>query len=249
MINNTYYCLNDCLIYQGKVGRSDLHAHHYIQMGISAEPVFKLRSDNQQNYQPTTSYFIPSDQPHQLALNGDAPVLMVWLDPEHQTSHTYQNDDGIQPLSAALQTHLQPLAKEPLNCRNALQIRNAIIGHSFDKQQELDERLATAISWIKQHLTHQTITSEVLADIIHLSKSRFMHLFSDQVGIPVRKFILWQRLLHALQHLSEGDTITESAHAAGFTDSAHMNRTFKTMFGITPSAIFKNSRFIQVSAC
>jgi AraC-like DNA-binding protein len=76
-----------------------------------------------------------------------------------------------------------------------------------------------------------------------------MHLFSEQVGIPVRKFILWQRLKYALLMLADGSAITKAAHAAGFTDSAHMNRTFNAMFGIGPSEIFKNSRFIQFFAC
>jgi AraC-like DNA-binding protein len=158
-------------------------------------------------------------------------------------------DGTIEPLPNSLTEKLQPLYDQTLNCSEANRIREIITGRSAQHLKELDERLTDSIHWVKNHLSAQSITTEDLANQAYLSKSRFMHLFSDQIGIPVRKFILWQRLKHALIHLSEGESITASAHAAGFTDSAHMNRTFKTMFGITPSAIFKNSRFIQVFAC
>lgn len=32
-----------------------------------------------------------------------------------------------------------------------------------------------------------------------------------------------------------GGTITDAAHAAGFTDISHANRAFHEMFGLTPS--------------
>jgi AraC-like DNA-binding protein len=34
-----------------------------------------------------------------------------------------------------------------------------------------------------------------------------------------------------------GMSWTQAAHLAGFADSAHLNRTYKRMFGITPTTI------------
>jgi AraC-like DNA-binding protein len=42
--------------------------------------------------------------------------------------------------------------------------------------------------------------------------------------------------------LRGGGTITEAAHAAGFTDSAHANRAFREMFGIAPMAVHRSVR-------
>ncbi len=72
---------------------------------------------------------------------------------------------------------------------------------------------------------------------VHLSRSRLQHVFRDQLDMPWRAWLLWQRLLHAALLAANGAPLTESAIAAGFSDAAHFSRTFKSTFGITPSAI------------
>ena len=37
-----------------------------------------------------------------------------------------------------------------------------------------------------------------------------------------------------------GASLTEAAHLAGFADSAHLSRTFRAMFGVAPSLLFKS---------
>lgn len=48
--------------------------------------------------------------------------------------------------------------------------------------------------------------------------------------------------------LSSGQPLTEIAHAVGFADSAHLTRTFKGFFGLTPSFL-ADSRCVQVLVC
>jgi AraC-like DNA-binding protein len=75
---------------------------------------------------------------------------------------------------------------------------------------------------------------------VNLSPSRASHLFVEQVGLPLKTYILWLRLQKAVQRYSEGATLTDAAHGAGFADSAHLSRTFRRMFGLPATALQVN---------
>jgi AraC-like DNA-binding protein len=51
--------------------------------------------------------------------------------------------------------------------------------------------------------------------------------------------MLWCRTTKAIAALTVGASIKQSAKIAGFTDAAHLNRTFVSMYGITPSLMLK----------
>lgn len=70
-----------------------------------------------------------------------------------------------------------------------------------------------------------------------VSPTRLTHVFTREVGIPFRRFVLWTRLKHAVAATQAGHDLTEAAVAAGFSDSAHLSRTFRAMFGLSPSLV------------
>ena len=76
-----------------------------------------------------------------------------------------------------------------------------------------------------------------------LSPSRFSQRFAREVGIPMRRYRRWVRMLHAIEALSTGASLTTAAHEAGFTDSAHLTHTFRDHFGMAPSGLLATSRF------
>ena len=64
-----------------------------------------------------------------------------------------------------------------------------------------------------------------------------MHAFTDSVGIPLRPYLQWLKLQRAAAAIAAGKPLAEAAHAAGFSDAAHMTRTFRKTLGTTPSAL------------
>lgn len=74
--------------------------------------------------------------------------------------------------------------------------------------------------------------ADVAADLA-LSEGRFLHLFRQQMGIAWRPWLLWRRLLCAVMVLRQGGIATDAAYVAGFSDSAHLSRTFRNTFGLT----------------
>lgn len=69
-----------------------------------------------------------------------------------------------------------------------------------------------------------------------LSPAHVAALFVRDVGVAMRTFLLWRRLLHGLAHVAPLD-LTSAAHAAGFADLAHFSRTCRRMLGYAPSVL------------
>ena len=80
-------------------------------------------------------------------------------------------------------------------------------------------------------------THRSLAERAHLSPSRFQVLFREATGLPVRNYLLWRRLLEAAARLQRGEPVTDTAHATGFADAAHLSRSFRRIIGAVPSSL------------
>jgi AraC-like DNA-binding protein len=73
-----------------------------------------------------------------------------------------------------------------------------------------------------------------LAQVANMSPSRLMHVFTESLGIPLRPYLAWLRVLQASAALALGHTVTEAAHIAGFADAPHLTRTVRRTVGVTP---------------
>ena len=73
------------------------------------------------------------------------------------------------------------------------------------------------------------------AAVAHLSVSRYAERFRAATGMPVRNYLLWRRLLLAVEKLRGGASVTDAAHESGFSDAAHLSRSFRRILGATPS--------------
>ncbi|MDK2126806.1 helix-turn-helix domain-containing protein [Parachitinimonas caeni] len=69
----------------------------------------------------------------------------------------------------------------------------------------------------------------------NLSSSRFAHLFTEQTGVSLKRYLLWRRSVKAANYLASGHSATFAAHSCGFSDSSHMSRNFADILGISPS--------------
>jgi len=67
-----------------------------------------------------------------------------------------------------------------------------------------------------------------------LSPSRFRHFFKEQIGVSIRHYRLWRRVL-GLQIVSQSKSLTEAALDLGFYDLAHFSNHFKKTFGLPPT--------------
>jgi AraC-like DNA-binding protein len=108
----------------------------------------------------------------------------------------------------------------------------------YQHTSHLDPRLQTLQKTLNDCLEGNCIKPDhwkarVVAQDMGLSEGRFLHLFKQQMHIAWRPYLLWRRLLCAVTAIQRGNSATEAAHIAGFSDSAHLSRTFRNNFGMT----------------
>lgn len=152
------------------------------------------------------------------------------------------------PLDLARYETLRPLMKHASDGTiahdEALQLFNGVVElthRSLPAVPSLDTRarLLMKTLWEKPRCS---LTD--LAQVLSLSYHRTSHVFVDAVGIPVRTYQLWQKLYRASAPLLAGMSLTDAAHIAGFSDSAHYSRAFQTAYGRCPTEMFR-TRYIE----
>ncbi|QED26730.1 AraC family transcriptional regulator [Microvenator marinus] len=110
------------------------------------------------------------------------------------------------------------------------------------RESPIDERIINILSWLDQKEEERDwseVEIEQALERVHLSKSRFLHLFSEEIGTPWRSYILWRRAIFAMELVLSGLSLTDASHASGYSDSAHFSRQFKDLFGYPPSLFSK----------
>lgn len=97
-------------------------------------------------------------------------------------------------------------------------------------------RVYRALAYIHQHY-NEKLTVPLLAELEHLSPSRFRLLFREAAGMSPLEYITALRLNHARQLLAQTDApLGEVARAVGYPDQFYFSRIFKEYTGLTPSA-------------
>ncbi|HVL00501.1 MAG TPA: AraC family transcriptional regulator [Dongiaceae bacterium] len=87
-----------------------------------------------------------------------------------------------------------------------------------------------------------------LALKVGMSETQLQRQFKQATGIPIRRYRLWHRLFVTATLVMLGKTLTDAALDAGFSDSSHFNRAFRSMLGMTPSFVFQRRDKIFIFA-
>ncbi|WP_345493263.1 AraC family transcriptional regulator [Nocardia callitridis] len=69
-----------------------------------------------------------------------------------------------------------------------------------------------------------------------LSTSYFLRTFAAQTGTSFRRYVQWARMLRVAKEFAAGHDLTRAAVDSGFASPSHFSDTFRSMFGLTPSA-------------
>ena len=109
----------------------------------------------------------------------------------------------------------------------------------------LAPRVATVLEAIKR-APQSAISGEQCAASVHLSFSRFLHLFKQETGVAFRVYRSWRRARNLLQYVTHEANLTQVALDTGYPDSTHFSHSIRRIYGLKPSEIFAGSRRLQV---
>jgi AraC family transcriptional regulator len=234
----------DRLLYRGPPVDGAAHRHHAIQLAVSLGEPLRLRSASQPELCAEAA-LIEADTPHQL-LGGAPQLALLYLEPESISAAALRTARALaaQPLqvqqpSERLREQLlgfQPEADFPALCASWL---GELGLTEAARPTRLDARVEQVIAHLRQHLA-QRHSAAALGRRVALSPHRLMHLFRATTGLPLRRYTLWLRLRAALAAALRGASLTEAAQEAGFSDSAHLSRSFRAHFGLPPRFLFEH---------
>jgi AraC family transcriptional regulator len=229
------------------------HAHHAIQVVIALDGRVAIRGRNH-DWRESRGIVVRSDAEHSFDCNG-AMGAMLFVDPESRDgawlAESLRQDitDVAEARLAGIVPELQTFLERPdetvdieaMIRRSVHQLRSgrAPVRH-------LDARVTTVLTAIRAS-EDLRISLESAAAMAFLSPSRFAHLFKDQVGLPFSRYMLWRKLTRAMVAIGSQQTIAAAAHAADFSDAAHLTRTFYQMVGMAPSVLMRGD-FTEIAS-
>jgi AraC-like DNA-binding protein len=201
------------LVYSGVVGPTERHRHHAIQVVLV--PGVRVVDDDGQRLTPAV---VAPDRGHALA--GEGLGSLVYVDPEA----TGASSALPQPVPDDL------LARDlPITMADAQHLVRLVTGARPVDRPERHPAVALVLDRLPDD---PAVPLGALATSVGLSPDRLTHLFTAQVGIPLRGYRRWVRWLLAANALQNGATLNDAAHEAGFADAAHLHRTFRDQFGL-----------------
>lgn len=245
----TLHLWDDRFLYVTPDIQSGLTARYSATLLVSAtaKPFTLVTLDGQQLL--CHAAWVPPHVPRRLDVDGGG-LLSLNLDP---ASVAYR------ALSAELGTQaIQPIRAD---CFHALRgvFEGALHGQLLDPdlrqladdmvrllcgmpapEARMDRRIETVL--VRLRTAQRRVLLPDLAASAGLSPDRLTHLFREQTGLSIKRYLVWAKIRRSVQQMSQGRALTDIAHECGFSDSAHMSHTYQQHFGLPPSFLADTKR-------
>lgn len=246
----------DRLVFFAEFGPVSPHRHPILQITIATHGTFTV-GDGLDRELRCRAAVIPSGARHVAISDPGTRVVSVHLVPGSPLARIiadrhHLDDDPASWVAAAAGLNALVHEGDSLNAMADAVIR-ALRGPA-DPGDTTHPQLRAALDRLAISLPARVQLPEV-AGAVFLSPGRLGKLFSKQTGGTFPAVVRWARLLYWALHVYRGRTLTDGAHAAGFTDLAHANRVCREMTGVGPSVllaaadgIFADARSAEAAA-
>ena len=221
---------------------SDLHRHHCVQLVFALRGTLRFRERERQRWTTGGAVLVRPDAWHEVDAR-DTEVLIAFVDAESELAAVLveRAENAVVPLAPGMVTEWRMQLGDPSSLTAARVepwVRQTLL--RARRAPPLDPRVKRVLRSLPNRLAdEEDVSLDAVAADVGLSPSRFMHVFTTSVGVPLRPYVLWLRLQRGAGDLARGKSVADAAHAAGFSDAAHFTRTFRRMIGATPRQVVR----------
>jgi len=230
-------------LFIGKLTDNKFHKHYASQISVSCQHKMTV-SLKDENVIAGNAFLIPSKIEHKLISNTNQLTILVnplssvghqlWLKFGRQGN--LELDDTLsKPFVKLLGQYEQNSLEFNELCQSVSEVLNAFQCSCELENHVQDNRILNALKFMDENFDKVLSVEEVSAQCF-LSPTRFLHLFKEKTNLTFRRYQLWNKLVNSLPDLMN-NSITNTAHMYGFSDSSHYTRTFIETFGVTPKFI------------
>ncbi|WP_324195390.1 AraC family transcriptional regulator [Nocardia abscessus] len=222
------------LAFAGSIGPTELHAHHAVQIVAASTPIVVV--DGSGVRRQGTHVIVPTDAPHRIDV-GSAHGTAVYLDPETAAGAAADRRAHVNGWAGSADTFGLTAGGSDLTAQVTAVVDDLLPQDGSSGAGERHAVVTEALHLLPALVRRGSVRGSDVARQLGIPAARLSHLFAEQMGIPLRRYILWLRLHIARTRALAGDDLAAAAHAAGFTDGADLVRTCRRTFGLPPSAL------------
>lgn len=238
----------DRVLYAGWLGAPSVRMLGSLTVYAAADTPFAIRCGSRQ-WERACFAIVPPNEPHEIC-SDDPVVWNILLEPESVDVASVLNllprvmrrpDADYLRLRSAFRAWLDDV---DVIDRATPAIDVAFLGTAF-ANRDLDDRLGSVVQSIRAR-PHEHRLAADCAHTVGLSFSRFVHLFTAEIGVSFRSFCAWKRARALLPFVATTRNLTDLALRIGYPDSTHFSHSIRRIYGLCPRDIMTGSRRLTV---
>lgn len=234
---------NDHILMKSEYRVPDLHSHLASHLVIGAGGSLHIMVNGQEF--TADAVIIASDIVHTIYMDqGDMIVYLFDTASDHsrQLSEKYLKGVDFYIPEKLLTDTMREVWKESANDLKTADKRLLEVLGIVRRESKMDERITDVLTFLREMDSVPEDITDILCRRVCLSKSRLSHLFKEQMGISLHRYLALDKMKKGYLSFLEYGNITDAAMRAGFDSPSHFAATCKRMFGISFTEFIQSKR-------
>lgn len=205
------------VLFSGASAGNSLHAHPALQITLAQSGRVSIVGPDGKSVSDR-AILVRSGVRHRLEPHPDVQVLLV--EPQTPLARYLLSATPDAPVCAVPSRLAHVLVHGPEAFLPELEPRR------------LDPALERALQALRQ--VEDGVDVAGAARLAGVSVSRLRAIARAELGAPLAAWLVWRKLDRACAALTRGGRLADAAARGGFADQAHLTRTMRRVFGVTP---------------